>query len=103
MQRLAASGKRLSLAGGRLYSAPTARAAATAIVSAAPWVSAMASGTTVHAITMIVAFLTLRSPAAIGRYGLLTRSISTSVSWLTPTIAMLTASAAISVAARSSA
>ena len=42
-----------------------------------------------------------RSPAAIGRYGLLTRSISTSVIWLTPTIETLTARAATSVASRS--
>src|SRR4051812_46150490 len=101
MQRLAASGKRLRRAGGRLYSAPTARPAMTATVSAVPWVRAMPIGSTVHAMTMTAACLAVRSPAAIGRYGLLTRSISTSVSWLTPTIATLTARPAISVARRS--
>src|SRR3954468_4110739 len=101
MHRLAATGNRFSRAGGSEYSAPTASAAATAIVSPAPCVSAMASGSAVAAKTISFAWPSVRSPAAIGRYGLLTRSISTSVIWLTPTIETLTASAATSVASRS--
>jgi hypothetical protein len=61
----------------------------------------MASGSTQQTATMTFAAPRDRSPAAIGRNGLLTRSISTSVIWLTPTIAMLTANPAISVATRS--
>src|SRR4051794_21923763 len=96
MQREAATGKRLSRMGGSEYSAPTARPAATAAVSAAPCVTAMASGTTLQAATIPLAAVGERSPAATGRYGLLTRSMSTSVSWLTPTMATLTASPAVS-------
>ena len=54
-----------------------------------------------HAATIAFAAPSERSPAAIGRNGLLTRSISTSVIWLTPTIAMLTVRPATSVASRS--
>ena len=61
----------------------------------------MAKGTIEQTTTMAFAPPSDRSPAAIGRNGLLTRSISTSVTWLTPTIAMLTVSAATSVASRS--
>ena len=59
------------------------------------------AGSTVHAATIARAAAGESSPAAIGRNGLLTRSISTSVSWLTPTIAMLTVRPATSVASRS--
>src|SRR3954447_25455509 len=61
----------------------------------------MASGISVQAMTIARAAAGLRSPAAIGRNGLLTRSISTSVTWLTPTIATLTVRAATNVASRS--
>src|SRR5437762_9538751 len=99
----AATGKRLSRVGGSEYRAPTARPAATAVVSGAPCVTAMASGTTLQAATIVLAAAGERSPAATGRYGLLTRSMSTSVSWLTPTMATLTVRPATSVAARSQA
>ena len=61
----------------------------------------MAKGTIEQTTTMAFAPPSERSPAAIGRNGLLTRSISTSVIWLTPTIAMFTVRAATSVASRS--
>jgi hypothetical protein len=64
-------------------------------------VSAIASGSTVQAATIARAVPGDSSPAAIGSHGLFTLSISTSVIWLTPTIATFTASAAISVASRS--
>jgi hypothetical protein len=97
----AATGKRLSRNGGREYSAPTASPAATAPVSNAPCVTAIASGSAVQTITIVRAPASERSPAAIGSHGLFIRSISTSVIWLTPTIAMFTASPATSVASRS--
>jgi hypothetical protein len=64
-------------------------------------VTASISGTTVQTITIARAPGNDSSPAAIGSHGLLMRSISTSVIWLTPTIAMLTIRPTSSVAARS--
>ena len=69
----------MSRNGGSEYTAPIARPAATAAVSHPPCVSASASGTTVHTATITFAAAGLSSPAAIGRNGLFTRSISTSV------------------------
>ncbi len=63
--------------------------------------SASASGITQHAATIALAAPGDRIPAAIGRNGLLTLSISTSVIWLIPTIAMFTVSPARSVNSRS--
>ena len=82
----ATSGKRFSRAGGTEYAVPTTSAAATAASSSAPWVSASASGRTAAAPTIHHARSSDRSPAAIGSPGLLTRSMSTSVIWLMPTM-----------------
>ena len=83
---VATTAKRFSRAGGSEYAVPTSSAAATAASSSAPCVSASASGSAPAAATIHHARSTLRSPAAIGSRGLLTRSISTSVIWLMPTM-----------------
>ena len=95
----AATGKRLSRNGGSEYSAPTASPAATATVSTAPCVTRQRErDRRAGDARSPRAAPSESSPAAIGRNGLLIRSISTSVIWLTPTIAMLTVRPATSVA-----
>ena len=63
--------------------------------------SAIATGTTAHAPTIQRAAPIDSSPLASGRNGLLTRSISTSVISLTPTMKTFTHQPATSVHARS--
>jgi hypothetical protein len=62
----------------------------TAPVSSGPWVRPSPTGTAAQTATIRQAASTDRSPAARGRCGLLTRSISMSVIWLTPTMATFT-------------
>jgi hypothetical protein len=64
-------------------------------------VTASTSGITADAATIRRAATRLRSPAAIGRNGLLMRSISTSSIWLIPTMKTFTHQAARSVQSRS--
>src|SRR4051794_17336628 len=86
----AATGWRLSRSGGTEYATPTSSAATTAAISTQRCVRARTSGIAAATATIRQAAGTDSSPAAIGSRGLLTRSISTSVIWLSPTIATLT-------------
>ena len=98
----AATGKRLRRNGGSEYSAPTARPGGDrdglhhALRHAPSRAGSRCRRRRSPAPPSIDS-----SPAAIGSNGLLIRSISTSVSWLTPTIAMFTVRPATSVASRS--
>jgi hypothetical protein len=96
----ASAGKRLSRSGGTEYAVPTARPMPTATSSAAPCVIASATGTAAATATIQRPASGLRSPAAMGSAGLLMRSISTSSSWLMPTMKTFTHHAATSVIAR---
>src|SRR5262245_8143815 len=99
----ASAAKRLRCSGGHEYAQPIASATVTAISSATPWVAAITSGVTAATATMRRPASSDRSPAAIGSHGLLTRSISTSSTWLMPTMNTFTHAPASSVHSRSAA
>src|SRR5439155_377770 len=83
--------------GGGEYAAPTSRPVSTPANSIGPCVRASTTGTRPATATIARPWPRVSSPAASGRNGLLTRSISTSSSWLSPTMKTLTVSAATSV------
>jgi hypothetical protein len=74
----ATAGNRFSRSGGDEYAAPTNRPARTAASSIGPWVIAITAALIAVAPTISFAAARLSSPAASGRSGLLTRSMSTS-------------------------
>ena len=82
----AATAKRLSRSGGSEYAVPTTRPTTTATVSSAPCVIASTTASAAVVATIARPVSIVISPAASGRNGLLTRSISTSSSWLMPTM-----------------
>jgi hypothetical protein len=88
--------------GGQEYAAPMTSAAPTDTSSTRPWVTASTTGTTAHSATIRRAAGTDSSPAAMGSSGLLMRSISTSSSWLMPTMKTFTHQPASRTQTRSS-
>src|ERR1044071_3179961 len=75
MHGAAANGWRLRRTGGSEYAQPTTSAVTAAAVSSAPWVRPSATGTAAATATIHHAASTDRSPAAIGREGLLVGAI----------------------------
>mmetsp|Transcript_17343 Transcript_17343/g.43278 ORF Transcript_17343/g.43278 Transcript_17343/m.43278 type:complete len:240 (+) Transcript_17343:533-1252(+) len=89
MQNAARSGKRLSRNGARLYRVPRNADIPRAmfrpsVANAGLPTTPITNDKTKERITVIVAPLTDKSPAAMGRFGLLILSISTSVIWFRP-------------------